>query len=282
MGSGETYLREDAMAQFELGPGEALFYDHHPPSDPDGKTFVFFNALTGDTSNWEGVICPKLREAGHGTLAYNLRGQANSPFSPTAVLDAASVVDDAVKLLNHIDPVNPVMVGLSIGGLFGARAWLQGAKADGLVLINTLRQDGPRLQWIGDALVRAAEVGGLELFRDLYLPLLFNEQWLGQNRDNFLKDGGYTPLDKAHGHYKLLAEAGRTADWDLPLEKFELPVLVITGLQDHVFLDLEVVAGQGARLPNASRIDMADAAHLIPAERPAELTQALLTFAREV
>jgi 3-oxoadipate enol-lactonase len=34
----------------------------------------------------------------------------------------------------------------------------------------------------------------------------------------------------------LLANAG-SADWDLRYEDLTLPVLVMTGLQDHVFLD---------------------------------------------
>ena len=48
------------------------------------------------------------------------------------------------------------------------------ASKPGLVLINTLRVDNPRLEWINDAVVRAAETGGLDLLRDLFAPLLFN------------------------------------------------------------------------------------------------------------
>jgi pimeloyl-ACP methyl ester carboxylesterase len=109
--------------------------------------------------------------------------------------------------LNEIEPPRPIMVGLSIGGLFAARAWLKGADALGLVLINTLRREGPRLKWIGDALVRAAEVGGLDLFRDLFLPLLMNEEWLEINRSGFLKHPAeYAALSPESGHFKLLSE----------------------------------------------------------------------------
>ena len=271
------------MARFELGPADALYYTFAPPREADGVSFVFFNALTGDTTSWEAQIAPALREAGHGTLAYNLRGQVDSPFAADTRLDAPGVVADAVKLLQHVKPPRPVLVGLSIGGLFAAQAWLQGAEAVGLVLINTLRRDGARLRWIGDALVRAVETGGLELFRDLFLPLLMNEDWLAAQRENFLKPGSvYTPLDPASGHYKLLAEAGRTADWDLPYEKITLPTLVITGRQDHVFLEPSVVEELAARLPRAQLVDFGDAGHLIPAERPRELTDALRAFAKEV
>ena len=271
------------MPDFELGPQDCLYYEYEAPKADSGFTFIFFNALTGDTNNWETVIGPRLREAGHGTLAYNLRGQIKSKFSPGLKLDVDLIVNDAKQLLAEIKPPRSIMVGLSIGGLFAARAWLKGAEALGLVLINTLRRDGPRLRWIGDALVRAAEVGGLDLFRDLFLPLLMNEEWLATNRSNFLNpEPEYAALSPESGHYKLLAEAGREADWDLPYERLDLPVLVITGLQDHVFLEPDVVDDLFSRLPRGRRVDIVDAGHLIPAERPEALVDSLLSFTKEV
>lgn len=271
------------MPDFHLSPHDSLYYEYEAPKAESGFTFIFFNALTGDTNNWETIIGPRLREAGHGTLAYNLRGQTNSKFSPGLTLNVDLIVNDAIGLLDEIKPPRPIMVGLSIGGLFAARAWLKEADALGLVLINTLRREGPRLKWIGDALVRATEVGGLDLFRDLFLPLLMNEEWLDINRSSFLKlHAEYTALSPESGHFKLLAEAGREADWDLPYERLNLPVLVITGLQDHVFLEPDVVNDLFSRLPRGLRIDMPNAGHLIPAERPEALADSLLSFTKEV
>ena len=271
------------MATLEIGTRDAIYYEYSPPSDVSGCTFVFVNALTSDTGAWTSVITPGLRQAGHGFLVYNLRGQTYSPFSPELKFTPDLIVQDMIRLLEEVKPARPVLVGLSIGGLFAARAWLNGAEALGLVLINTLRKDGPRLKWLGDALVRAAEVGGLDLFRDLFLPLLMNQEWLETNRANFLNPKpDYSPLPATAGHFKLLAEAGRDADWDLPYERMTLPVLVVTGLQDHVFLETDVVEDLFSQLPNARRVDMPDAGHLIPAERPEALTDALLAFAKVV
>ena len=271
------------MSYLEIGPQDKLFYEHHPPADADRGSFVFFNALTADTTAWEAVIGPLLRDAGYGTLTYNLRGQTDSPFSPEIELSEKLIVDDAVRLLAEVSPVRPILVGLSIGGLFAARAWLAGTAASGLVLINTLRCEGPRLKWIGDALVRAVEIGGLPLFRDLFLPLLMGEDWLHKNRADFvLPDADYTALSPGSGHYKLLSEAGRHADWDIPYEKLRLPTLVITGLQDHVFLEKETVDALFARIPDGRRFDMPAAGHLIPAEQPAALAETLISFAKEI
>ena len=271
------------MSFFRLGPQDGLYYEHHLPADAASATFVFFNALTGDTATWESVLCPILRNAGYGTLAYNMRGQTDSPFSHGVQLSEKLIVADAVKLLTEVSPVSPILVGLSIGGLFASRVWLAGIEAIGLVLINTLRRDGPRLKWIGDALVRAVEVGGLPLFRDLFLPLLMSEDWLQKNRPDFLlPDSEYTALEPGSGHYKLLSEVGRHTDWDIPYEDLNLPTLVITGLQDHVFLERDVVETLFARIPDGRRADMPAAGHLIPSEQHEAFAEVLISFAKEI
>ena len=265
------------MPVFEIGPPDGLYYDHHPPTAAAGRTFVFFNALTGDTAMWEGGVAPLLRAAGHGTLSFDYRGQTRSPFSPGTALSPDLIVADANRLLAETAPARPVLVGLSIGGLFACRCRLGGGAADALVLVNTLRCDGPRLRWINDALVRCAETGGLGLFRDMFLPLLFGERWLAENRGSFLLDQAYEPLDPESGHHNLLRHAA-LADWDLPYEALDLPVLVVTGLQDRVFLDPAVVAELCARLPDGRRVDLPDAGHLLPAEAPDGLAAALIEF----
>jgi len=273
--------KEIHMATIQIGPQDALFYEHTVPGSPGSRTFVFFNALTGDADMWEAVIGPRVREPGHGTLVYNYRGQTNSPFDPDTKLGPQTIVGDAKRVLNEAKPVRPVFVGISIGGLFAAQAWLDDADASGLVLINTLRRDGARLQWINDAMVRCVEVGGLELLRDLLSPHLFAEEWLAANRKDFLKDDPYVPLDRKSGAYKLLADSVE-ADWDLPYERLTLPTLVITGLKDHIFLEQPDLDNLFSRLPRAKQINLDDAGHLIPAERPEALADALLDFAREL
>lgn len=266
------------MPIYEISPGNSIAYEYRPPTIPTAVTFVYFNALTGDKTMWETAVDPSLGTSGHGMVTFNYRGQAGSAFTDSSFSEA-SIVADAVALINHVQPANPVYVGLSIGGLFAAKVHLDQAEtsARGLVFINTLRRDGPRLQWLNDALVRATEVGGLDLLRDLYAPLLFNEEWQHDNRQNFLKDTGYTPLKPGDGDY-LLLKSGSTANWDIPLEEIRVPVLNITGLQDRVFFNAADVETMLGRLPDAKRIDMANAGHLIPAERPAELGAALADF----
>ncbi|MEM8811718.1 MAG: alpha/beta fold hydrolase [Pseudomonadota bacterium] len=272
------------MQTLQLSPGNTLSYTYRAPAE-NGFTFVCFNALTGDMGMWVAALEPTLEAAGHGLLVYNLRGQAGSEFTVDRITESM-IVDDARALVAHVGPPAPIYVGLSIGGLFAARVHLSGdAPARGLVLLNTLRRESARLAWVNDAILRAAETGGLDLVRDLYAPLLFNDDWLAANRAGLLKPaaetGGYRPLPQNDGASLLLASGG-TADWDLPYEDLTLPVLIVTGMQDRIFRDPADIEALEARLPDSRTLDMADAGHMIPAERPADLAKAILEFAREI
>ena len=241
---------------------------------------MFVNALTGSTDAWEARVAPMLREQGFGTLSYNFRGQAGSAFDPALELTDAVIVDDLRRLLADVAPSRPVLVGLSIGGLYAARAVLAGVQVDGLVLLNTLREIGPRIAWVNDAMTDLVAHGGVSLFLDALFPLLVNADFAAAARSNFLK-GGYAPMDPAHGHMNLMRNAAAT-DWALDYSALTLPVLVVTGLQDRVFLDRDVVDRLVGTMPDVRREDWADAGHLLPQERPVELADALARFGADL
>ena len=88
-----------------LGPNDGLYYEHQPPAG--GVTFVFFNALTGDTASWE-AIAAALRANGHGSLLWNFRGQKDSPFGDPGAIGAQQIVADSVTLIRALAPAQPV------------------------------------------------------------------------------------------------------------------------------------------------------------------------------
>ena len=268
------------MPQLEIEPGESLYYTQAEPARSGAPSFLFVNALTGSADAWEAVVAPALREEGFGTLSYEFRGQGRSSFRPETALTPELIVSDLRRLIEARLSAPPILVGLSIGGLFAAQAHLAGAPAAGLALLNTLREIGPRLAWVNDAMPLIVGAGGVPLFMDAMLPLLVNEEYLRKARSGALS-GAYAPLDPAHGHANLMRHAG-AADWDLPYERLTLPTLVITGQQDRVFLDREVVNRLFKRLPDARAEAWEDAGHLLPQERPEQLARSLLRFGREI
>ena len=104
---------------------------------------MFVNALTGNTSAWNGIIGKRVRDAGHGYLTYNFRGQINSSFEESINLTSEIIISDLLKLIDHLNLKNIILCGLSIGGLYAATASLEEIDVKGFVLINTLRNPFP-------------------------------------------------------------------------------------------------------------------------------------------
>ena len=270
------------MSYLTIGPDDGLYYEHDSPSGAGMPTFVFVNPVSGTTQQWQAEVGPALRNAGYGTLAYNFRGQPDSPFSQGMTLNDTLISGDLRLIIDTLEIARPILVGLSIGGLFAAQAHLAGLVADGLVLINTLRKIGPRISWINDAVVRVMEVGGPQLMADMMTPLLWGPDWLAANRKNFIQPGtDYQPLDKQSGTYNLLKNMG-AADWEIEYEKITCPVLIVMGLNDRVFFDANVVDNLIERIPNAQRVDIKEAGHMLPIETPRPLIDSLLDFGRNL
>ena len=263
------------MALFALGSGDTLYYDHQPPQARRGRTFVFFNDLMRDSRIWETAVGPALRRAGHGTLVWNYRGQTGSQSRPISPVGPDAIVHDAIRLLKASTPTLPVFVGLGFGGLIAGQSVLDGGEARALVLINALHRNSARERWISDAIVRCIRLGGIDMVHDLYAPLLYNEDWLEARRVEAPDWPLYRALDDNDASVRLFAET-RDADWDFPYAKLALPTLVVTGLQDRLFVNPGDVERIAARLPDARRLDLANAGHFVPVERPQSLTTALI------
>ena len=268
------------MPHHHLNDENSLFYLHEPPSRAGAPTFFFINALTGTTDHWEGFAGPKLREAGFGTLSYNFRGQTKSTFGPDVQLTNEVIVSDIVALNEALKPEKPIMVGLSIGGLFASQACAAGVDAAGMVFLNTLRRIGPRIAWINDALAHFAEIGGAAMFMNATFPMVVNPESAAKMRPNFLQ-GGYAPPPEGDGHMNLIRNSP-AADWDFDWSSLTMPILSITGEHDRVFRDPEVIDELYATLQDARREDWSDCGHMIPLERPERMVESLLRFGKKI
>ena len=263
------------MKTLTIDQQNSLPFLYHP--SPGKPTIVFVNALTGSTDHWEQQVAPLCREAGLGTLSYNMRGQVNTKLASDVTPDCDLIVSDLSHLLNQIEPESPILCGLSIGGLYAAKAALSGVPIKGLVLLNTLREIGPRLKWLNEGMVHVLDTGGFSLLLDMYLPLLTSEDFHSNRRPDHLKGNGYEAEESTTGPYRLMKAATAT-DWDINYESLTMPVLSISGLQDRVFFDRKVVERLGKRIPQWQHLEWENAGHLLPLEVPELLGKALIDF----
>ncbi|MEO0680939.1 MAG: alpha/beta fold hydrolase [Pseudomonadota bacterium] len=263
-----------------IDDANTLYAIAHAPTRAGAPTFVFVNAITGTTDHWEAAVAPALREAGFGTVSYNLRGQAGSDFAPGTELTDALIIEDLGRVAAELGGAKPILVGLSIGGLYAARAHLGGAACAGLVLLNTLREIGPRIAWVNDALPVVASRLGMAVFGDVMSPMILNPEALSGARPNaFSQD--YEPLPADSGLMNIIRNSPAT-DWNADWAAISVPTLVVTGHCDRVFRDPEVIDRLAALIPDARREEWPDCGHMVPVERPDRLAASLKAFGAEI
>ena len=266
------------MTVLSISETDGLYYEYDESTKDEGKTFVFINAITGDASMWQAIIGPAFRDQGHGTLAYNFRGQANSPYTNSLELTEHIIVDDLILLLKTLKLKNIVLVGLSIGSLYAVKAMEKGLEVEAIVMINMLRRIGTRIQWMNDIIPQLLAAGGPNLMRDSFTHLITGPAFAEKTRTAvFVDKPDYTPMEPDCGPMNLVTHMG-TTNWDVAYENINVPALVITGLHDRVFYDAVVFEELYELIPNATRIDMDHVGHMIPVEDPNELVKAILEF----
>ena len=107
------------MSKLDIDKKNSLYYEYEE-SNQNTYIYVFVNALTSNTSAWNGVIGKWVKDEGFGYLTYNFRGQFNSSFDESINLTSEIVISDLLKLIHHLNLKNIILCGLSIGGLYAA------------------------------------------------------------------------------------------------------------------------------------------------------------------
>ncbi len=268
------------MTYFKIDENNEIYYEYLPPQE-GGSTFVFVNALTGNTSAWNGQIGDSIISKNNGYLAYNFRGQINSKFDKSLVLDTDMIVEDLINLINYVNPRKIILVGLSIGGLYASMVVERGIKAEGLILINTLRKPSQRLKWINNAMVNAAKVGGPALIMDMGMPVIASPEFLKKMEEKALDSDNYKPLNEDDDIFKLM-KGSLTADWSFDWSLLKLPTLIMTGHFDKMFRipeDIDEIIG---KMQNVKRIEMPQCGHLIPLEKPELFSDYINDFAEQL
>ena len=108
-----------------------------------------------------------------------------------------------MRICKELAPARPVLVGLSIGGLFAAQAIRDGVDATGLVYLNTIREIGPRISWVNEALGMFASKTGVGVMMAATFPMLVNPDFLEATKGNMLPFD-LAPLPDDHPHANLM------------------------------------------------------------------------------
>lgn len=270
-------MSKSSSHMLKIDTHNAIHVIHVPPKE-DNATFVFLNSMGASTDAWEGEIAPALRAKGFGTLSFDYRGQGKSKYGEDAKLDPAGIIDDIVHVFAEEKPHRPIMIGLSIGGLFGAWALSRGVTAEGIVLINTLRKPSALIDWINELEARLIAMGGMPLTLDVLRPVLSGQDQLERLRSTHLPQEGYSPWPADHPRRRL-AEQVHKADWSFPWDKLTAPALILTGMHDRLFRIQSDVDELVGRIPDAQVVNFPDGGHSLQAEHPARFVAHISGFA---
>ena len=275
-----TRIEGMLVSKLDIDSKNSLYYEYEK-SNQNAYTYVFVNALTGNTSAWNGVIGKRVKDEGYGYLTYNFRGQINSSFDESINLTSEIVISDLLKLIDYLNLKNIILCGLSIGGLYAAISSLEKIDVKGLILVNTLRKPSLRLDWINRAMVNAAKLGGSALIMDMGMPVIASPKFLDKVKTNALDFENYKPLHKNDGIFKLM-EGSLSADWSFDWSKINVPTLVMTGHLDKMFRIPEDIEELEKKIKNSKTIELPNCGHLIPLEEPEEFSDHIIKFAKNL
>ena len=235
------------------------------------KTIVFSNSLGTDFSMWE----PQLDILSHhfNVLRMDTRGHGKSTINQNEV-SIEELGKDVIELLDQLKLNKVYFCGLSMGGLIGQ--WLginHASRFEKIILSNTAAKIGNEEGWN----IRIQQVldNGMASIVDATAERWFTPAFRESAPDTVSQILKNFENNDLRG-YTANCAAVRDADFTEQLYDLEVPVLVISGLQDQV-TTVEDGKFLAKRIPVSKHVSL-DAAHLSSVECADEFSKHILHF----
>ena len=242
--------------------------------DPNGAPIVFSNSLGTDLRLWDDVV--KRLPKGLRIIRYDIRGHGLSDCPPGRY-QMGTLITDAERLLDHLEVKDCVFVGLSIGGMIAQGLTVKRLDlVRGMVISNTAAKIGTAKMW--EERIAAVKTGGIETLADAVLARWFSKPFL--LTDTLAGWRNMLTRQPAEGYAGCCAAIAGT-DFYTTTATLTLPTLAIAGSDDgSTPPDL---VRETADLVKGARFHLVrGAGHLPCVEKPAEFTDALTGFLKEI
>lgn len=243
----------------------------------DGTPVVLLHAGIADSAGWT-PVAEQLAARGYRVVAPDLRGFGQSP-GPVADFRHA---DDVLELLDGLRLTSPVvLVGWSMSGTIALDIALEHPeRVTALALVCSVPEGLPRSVFVQqswaleDQLLEAGDLDGA-VANDLATWVAGPRRTIDQVTPSVVDYATAVVRDQATRGDDAIGEA-QDGDRDAiaRLEQVQVPTLVVTA-------DLDTPCHEEAaqvlleRIPGARRIDVPDAAHMAPLERPEAVAAAI-------
>ncbi len=234
------------------------------PLEEDKPTLVFVHGAGGSSVLWETQV--KGLEDHANTIAVDLPGHGDSPGSGKDSI--TGYAGEVAGLVREIDPPSPVIAGLSMGGAIAQQCLLDYA---GLFRAGVLISTGARLK-VMPAIFEKIETdfpGFLELIEKFAISSSTDPARLSR----ILEDNARRDPEVVIGDFRA-CDAFNVMD---RLYEIKAPVLVITAEDDRL-TPPKYGDCLSENIPGASRVHIAEAGHLVAAEKPDEVNRSIAEF----
>ncbi|MBV7545453.1 alpha/beta fold hydrolase [Pseudomonas sp. PDM26] len=261
--------------------GQALHYI----DQGTGPAVLLAGSYLWDQAMWAPQIAALSQQ--YRVIALDLWGHGESGTLPVGTASLDDVARQALVLLDHLDIDRVTLVGLSVGGMWGARLALSAEqRINGLVLMDTYvgAEPEPTRQYYFSLLKQIEEAGFITpALLDIVVPIFFRAGIDPQSalyRD-FRASLAALPLDRLRESIVPMGRITFGRD-DLLSRLGELDAvntLVMCGDQDKPRPPSE--AREMAELIGCPCVLVPEAGHISSLENPEFVTQALLAFLAE-
>lgn len=249
---------------------------HYTLTGPsDAPVMLLANSLGTNLHVWDAQL--DAIAASHRVLRYDMRGHgltsSDDPAAPATTI--AELAADVAALLDALEIGRVRFVGLSIGGLVGQRfAAVHPRRVESLVLCATANRMGPPEVWT--TRITTIANGGMGAIVEGVMARWFAPRTHAEHPE--LVRGFATMLERTPAAgYIAACRAVQAADLREDDARITAPTLVVAGRLDLVATPI-MAAELCAAIPGAEMITLEGAAHILSAEEPDALNEAVLRF----
>ena len=241
--------------------GVNIYYEVHG----SGPVILLTHGYSATAQMWKGQIEPLTKR--HTLVTWDMRGHGQSDYpEDLAAYSEEATVADMAALLDQVGAKTAIVGGLSLGGYMSLAFHLKcPERVRALLIIDTgpgYRKDEARDGWNRNSLKTAER---------------FEKEGLGS-----LQSGSAERATAAHRDALGLAKAARgmltqrDARVINSLPDIRVPSLVLVGDKDTPFL--AAADYMSAKIPNATKVVIANAGHASNIDQPRAFNEALTKF----
>jgi len=255
---------------FTTGNGITIHYAFEGPREE--IPLVFINALGTDLRIWDEVAQHFMNR--YPVVQYDKRGHglSDSPPAPYSIHDFST---DLLRLLEHLDLLKVILLGISVGGMIAldfAASWPE--LVHSMVLCDTAPIIGTADLW-NDRIDKLRE-NGMQSMAEAILARWFAPSF--KERSPAAYQGYYNMLTRMPVEgYTGTCEAIRDADLTEATRTIRAPTLILCGTED-VSTPPDLVRGLVELMPNAEFHEIPGAGHSTCIEQPDAVARQIERF----